>query len=362
MPAAAVVVEREGTAEQRAPRQVDRDHVREAVEVGGQGLGRGHDEQGVGQAARLRRSGGTTGRLGHRVRAGSTPMTSRLRVRGGGGERRTGRRRCRGPITTRLGRPVERRVSRRPPRGRAGRSRCACPDRTRSGPNPQRPPIHSRLRCPSSRSGPTSACPPRSTRGTRRTQDVARDVARLVASARPGTVAQHVGSSRCRGCRARTSSTSASRRTRTTSPMITDTLLSLGFGRQSGLAPFPPTRPMLTGSVDHDGEPFRIHLHVMPPARARAVASSSRSATRCAPTPRCATAYAQAKREIVEAAPDGDANQLYTVHKGRLRPGGALPARDPPGTRGRARPAPARLHDRGPGRRPARPDARARGA
>ena len=98
-------------------------------------------------------------------------------------------------------------------------------------------------------------------------------------------------------------------------PEITDTLLSLGFQRQSGLAPFPPTRPLLLGSVDHDGEAFRVHLHVMPPARHElSELVAFRDALRADATLR--DGYAQSKREFVEVAPDGDANLLYTVHKG----------------------------------------------
>ena len=98
-------------------------------------------------------------------------------------------------------------------------------------------------------------------------------------------------------------------------PAVSESLLSLGFGRQGGIAPFPPTRPMLTGSVVHDGRPYRIHLHVMPPARGElAELLAFRDALRADPA--LCDAYAAAKRRIVDAAPDGDANQLYTVRKG----------------------------------------------
>ncbi len=148
-----------------------------------------------------------------------------------------------------------------------------------------------------------------------RTQDVARDVARLVASARPGTVAQHVGSSSVPGMPGKNVVDLGVEADPDDIPDITDTLLSLGFQRQSGLAPFPPTRPLLLGSVDRDGDPFRIHLHVMPPARHElSELVAFRDALRADAALR--DGYAQSKREFVEAAPDGDANLLYTVHKG----------------------------------------------
>jgi 5-(carboxyamino)imidazole ribonucleotide synthase len=148
-----------------------------------------------------------------------------------------------------------------------------------------------------------------------RTLEVARDVARLVASARPGTVAEHVGSSSVPGMPGKNVVDLAVEADPDDIPDITDTLLSLGFQRQSGLAPFPPTRPLLLGSVDHDGDAFRIHLHVMPPARHElSELVAFRDALRADPALR--DGYAQSKREFVEVAPDGDANLLYTVHKG----------------------------------------------
>ena len=71
---------------------------------------------------------------------------------------------------------------------------------------------------------------------------------------------------------------------------------------------------MLTGAVEHEGEPYRIHLHVMPPARGElAELVAFREALRADPA--LCHAYAEAKRQIVEEAPDGAANQLYTARK-----------------------------------------------
>jgi 5-(carboxyamino)imidazole ribonucleotide synthase len=148
-----------------------------------------------------------------------------------------------------------------------------------------------------------------------RTADVARDVARLIDSARPGTEAHHVGSSSVAGMPGKNVVDLGIEATPDDIPEITDALLSLGFQRQGNLAPFPPTRPMLLGNVDHDGTSFRVHVHVMPPARHElAEQLAFRDALRADPALR--DGYAQSKREFVEAAPDGDANLLYTVHKG----------------------------------------------
>ena len=100
-----------------------------------------------------------------------------------------------------------------------------------------------------------------------RTGDVARELARLIASARPGTHVEHVGSSAVPGLGGKNVVDLAIEAEPDEIPLLAEALLSLGFGRQGGLSPFPPTRPMLVGNVLHGGTSFRIHLHVMPPAR-----------------------------------------------------------------------------------------------
>jgi 5-(carboxyamino)imidazole ribonucleotide synthase len=144
--------------------------------------------------------------------------------------------------------------------------------------------------------------------------EVARRVVRLVASAVPGTVVEHVGSSAVPGLPGKNIIDLAIEAEPDDIPAITDALLSLGFGRQDGIAPFPPTRPMLTGMVEHEGHPYRVHLHVIPPARGElAELIAFREALRAGPA--LCHAYAEAKRRIVEDAPDGGRNQLYTARK-----------------------------------------------
>jgi 5-(carboxyamino)imidazole ribonucleotide synthase len=148
-----------------------------------------------------------------------------------------------------------------------------------------------------------------------RTRDVARRVAALVASAWPGAVAEHVGSSAVPGLPGKNVVDLGIEANPDDIPGLTAALHSLGFGPQRGMAPFPPTRPMLIGAVEEGGGTFRIHLHVMPPARRElAELRAFRDALRADDALR--DAYAAAKLRIVEAAPDGEANQLYTVHKG----------------------------------------------
>ena len=170
-----------------------------------------------------------------------------------------------------------------------------------------------------------------------RTRDVALDVARLVASARPGTVAQHVGSSSVPGMPGKNVVDLGVEADPDDIPEITDTLLSLGFQRQSGLAPFPPTRPLMLGNVDHDGD-------VVPRPPPRHAAGAPR-AGRAARVPRRAARRPRAARRVraVEAGVRrGRARRRRqpAVHdpQGRLRaPGRAVPPRHPHGSGRRPR-------------------------
>ncbi|MEO5965785.1 MAG: 5-(carboxyamino)imidazole ribonucleotide synthase [Candidatus Limnocylindrales bacterium] len=147
------------------------------------------------------------------------------------------------------------------------------------------------------------------------TQDVAREVSRLLASACPGVVVEHIGSSAVPGLPGKNIVDLGIEVKPDDIPAVSDALVGLGFGRQGGIAPFPPTRPMLTGAVVHEGATYRIHLHVMPPARGELrELVTFRDALRADSALR--DAYAEAKARIVEAAPEGEANQLYTVRKG----------------------------------------------
>src|SRR3954454_14711987 len=147
-----------------------------------------------------------------------------------------------------------------------------------------------------------------------RTVDVARELARLIDSARPGTRVEHVGSSGVPGLPGKNVVDLGIEADPDEIPALADALRSLGFGAQGGLAPFPPARPMLVGNVVHEGTSFRVHCHVIPPARDELrELVQLRHALRADADLR--DAYAEAKRRIVEAAPDGEANQLYTAKK-----------------------------------------------
>ncbi len=147
-----------------------------------------------------------------------------------------------------------------------------------------------------------------------RTLDVARGVAALVASASPGTVVEHVGSSSVPGLPGKNIVDLGIEADPDEIPALTDVLLSLGFQRQGGPTPFPPTRPMLVGAVAQGGDLFSVHLHVMPPARRELPQMCAyRDALRADESLR--DAYTAVKQRIVDAAASGEPQEMYTARK-----------------------------------------------
>ena len=189
--------------------------------------------------------------------------------------------------------------------------------------------------------------------------DVARDVTRLVESARPGTDAQHVGSSSVPGMPGKNVVDLGVEADPTTIPDIVDALLSLGFQRQGGTRPVPPDatadpgqrrprRRRRTGSISTS-------------CRRRVTSSPSssrfRDALRTDPTLR--DGYAASKRAFVETGARRRRRTSCTrstrATSSRTRSTASASAGRRPTRR---YPLRARRHDRDPGRRAARPDAR----
>jgi 5-(carboxyamino)imidazole ribonucleotide synthase len=143
---------------------------------------------------------------------------------------------------------------------------------------------------------------------------VANTVRTLVAAVRPDVVIEHVGSTAVPGLPGKGIIDLAIEAEPDDIPALTADLLDLGFERQEGIASFPPARPLLLGAIEHDGTPYRIHLHVVPPARGElAELCGFRDALITNPSLR--DAYARVKQAIVSNATEGEAG-LYTVRKG----------------------------------------------
>ena len=92
---------------------------------------------------------------------------------------------------------------------------------------------------------------------------VARLVAALIEGRMPDARVEHIGSTAVPGCAGKgivdlqllypPGRLAAAR----------DTLDGLGFQRQTGLDPFPEERPLRVGTIAHDGEVYRLHVHVV---------------------------------------------------------------------------------------------------
>jgi 5-(carboxyamino)imidazole ribonucleotide synthase len=97
-----------------------------------------------------------------------------------------------------------------------------------------------------------------------RTADVARRVAELVSQRRPDIVVDHIGSSAVPGLPGKNVVDVGVEVDPADVPNIAQLLTELGFHTTTGARAFPPTRPLLVGSLEHEGRRFRIHFHVHP--------------------------------------------------------------------------------------------------
>lgn len=127
---------------------------------------------------------------------------------------------------------------------------------------------------------------------------VAETVTALVAEGWPGLVVEHIGSTSVPGLPGKGIVDLVIAALPDDIPGITTMLYGLGFGPQPGEDPFPPTRPLLVGSMTVDGAMFRIHCHVQPRGEELIRDLAFRDALRADAT--LAFEYARLKTEIVE--------------------------------------------------------------
>ncbi len=97
-----------------------------------------------------------------------------------------------------------------------------------------------------------------------RTAEVAAHISDLVIARRPDLAVEHIGSTAVPGLAGKGVVDLGIATDPPDVPRIASLLRDLGFGPQPGPDPWPPTRPMLVGSLDRGGVTFRIHVHVMP--------------------------------------------------------------------------------------------------
>jgi GrpB-like predicted nucleotidyltransferase (UPF0157 family) len=98
-----------------------------------------------------------------------------------------------------------------------------------------------------------------------RAPEVAARVVALIAAQLPDTRIEHVGSSSVPGCAGKgILDLVIPYRDDAHLGAINDALFGLGLGRQRNRDPFPKTRPMRIGAIDHEGETYLLHVHVVP--------------------------------------------------------------------------------------------------
>ncbi len=130
--------------------------------------------------------------------------------------------------------------------------------------------------------------------------DVARKVADLIEAKRPGSVAEHVGSSAVPGLAGKGTVDLLLPTPAEDIPAVTQDLLDLGFQRQAVATAFPPTRPMLQGVIRHGDGSFRVHVHVVPDTSPEVKALRGFRDALLA-DPQLRRDYEQLKRSIVES-------------------------------------------------------------
>jgi len=93
---------------------------------------------------------------------------------------------------------------------------------------------------------------------------VARRVIQLIAAARPGAAAEHVGSSAVPGLAGKGIIDLLLPTPAAEVAEVAEALVRAGLQRQTIADAFPPSRPMLQGAIRHRGTLYRVHVHVVP--------------------------------------------------------------------------------------------------
>jgi GrpB-like predicted nucleotidyltransferase (UPF0157 family) len=131
----------------------------------------------------------------------------------------------------------------------------------------------------------------------------ATEIIELLEDTRPGTGAEHVGSTAVPDLEGKNFVDLQITADPEDVPSIADTLLELGFRRQTGRDPWPPERPMLEGTYRCRGAVFGVHAHVVPTTDPHAEQMAAfRDLLRS--NPRAREAYAAEKHRIVERTDD----------------------------------------------------------
>ncbi|MCC6792219.1 MAG: GrpB family protein [Thermomicrobiales bacterium] len=130
--------------------------------------------------------------------------------------------------------------------------------------------------------------------------EVAARLIALIEANAPGVRVEHVGSSAIPGCAGKGVIDLLARYPAGGLAAARDTIDALGFQRQANRDPFPEERPLRVGTIEHDGDRFRIHVHVIAAGDAEAIEQIGfRDALRA--DPELLAEYDALKRQVVAA-------------------------------------------------------------
>jgi 5-(carboxyamino)imidazole ribonucleotide synthase len=141
---------------------------------------------------------------------------------------------------------------------------------------------------------------------------VAAAVTELIHERRPDLTVEHIGSTAVPGLPGKGIVDLSIATTPEDVPAVAAMLQELGFGPQPGPDPWPPSRPMLVGSLARAGTTFRIHCHVLPDREELTRDVAFRDALLADPT--LVEGYATLKTGIVASGPL-EATPEYTYRK-----------------------------------------------
>jgi GrpB-like predicted nucleotidyltransferase (UPF0157 family) len=92
---------------------------------------------------------------------------------------------------------------------------------------------------------------------------VAQIIADAIRKAEPRLQIEHIGSTSVPGCKGKGIVDLAILYPHGLLATAREVLDGLGFQKQGGTEPFPEERPMRVGCVQHDGNSYRVHAHVL---------------------------------------------------------------------------------------------------
>ncbi len=160
--------------------------------------------------------------------------------------------------------------------------------------------------------GPYVRLPPTVEPWDPRSIEVAAAVTELIHERRPDLKIEHIGSTAVPGLPGKGIVDLAVATTPDDVPAVAAMLRELGFGAQPGPDPWPPSRPMLVGSLVRAGSTFRIHCHVLPDREELTRDLAFRDALLADPA--LVEGYATLKTGIVASGPL-EATPEYTYRK-----------------------------------------------